>query len=90
MDKGNGFLRAGKIRLLGVLGICALVMFARQFYVYGQDKSDFPEGYDAVLAAPDSHKVIFENELVPRPSGHGAGGGQDDSDASPSLAEFLS
>jgi hypothetical protein len=29
-----------------------------------QDTSGFPEGYDAVLAAPASHKVIFENELV--------------------------
>ena len=29
-----------------------------------QDKSGFPEGYDAVEAAPGSHKVIFENRLV--------------------------
>ena len=43
---------------------CSLVLFARHFYVYGQDKSDFPDGYDAVQAAPESHKVIFENELV--------------------------
>ena len=32
--------------------------------VNGQDKSGFPDGYDAVQAAPDSHKVIFENALV--------------------------
>jgi hypothetical protein len=28
------------------------------------DPVDFPPGYDAVTAAPDSHRVIFENELV--------------------------
>lgn len=34
------------------------------FYVYAQDKSNFPDGYDAVQAAPNSHRVIFENEFV--------------------------
>jgi hypothetical protein len=28
------------------------------------DKFQFPEGYDAVQAAPDSHKIIFENSIV--------------------------
>jgi len=32
--------------------------------IYGEDKSGFPDGYDAVQAAPNSHKVIFENSLV--------------------------
>ena len=31
---------------------------------FAQDRPDFPDGYDAVQAAPDSHKVIFENRLV--------------------------
>ena len=31
---------------------------------YAQDRSDFPDGYDAVQAAPNSHKVIFENAFV--------------------------
>lgn len=31
---------------------------------FAQGKSGFPDGYDAVQAAPDSHKVIFENALV--------------------------
>jgi hypothetical protein len=30
----------------------------------GDESSGFPEGYDAVTAAPNSHRVIFENELV--------------------------
>lgn len=31
---------------------------------YGQEKFGFPDGYDAVQAAPNSHKIIFENALV--------------------------
>lgn len=34
------------------------------WYAYGQDKSQFPAGFDAVQAAPNSHKVIFENGFV--------------------------
>lgn len=34
------------------------------WYAYGQDKSQFPDGFDAVQAVPNSHKVVFENELV--------------------------
>jgi hypothetical protein len=29
-----------------------------------QNETDFPPGYDAVTAAPGSHRVIFENALV--------------------------
>jgi hypothetical protein len=42
----------------------SLVLFAWHFYAYGQEKSNFPEGFDAVQAAPDTHKVIFENAFV--------------------------
>ena len=31
---------------------------------HAQDKTGFPDGYDAVQTAPNSHKVIFENALV--------------------------
>ena len=27
-------------------------------------KAGFPDGYDAVQAAPNSHKVVFENSLI--------------------------
>lgn len=38
---------------------------ARQVLGLGKDDaSDFPEGFDAVTAAPNSHKVLFENALV--------------------------
>lgn len=44
----------------------ALVFLALgwHWYAYGQGKSQFPAGFDAVQAAPNSHKVIFENALV--------------------------
>jgi hypothetical protein len=45
-----------------VLGLAALC--AWQIHAWAGDASGFPDGYDAVQAAPDSHKVIFENALV--------------------------
>lgn len=51
-----------KFAVAAVVGCLALI--AGHFYLYGQDKSEFPEGYDAVQAAPNSHKVVFENALV--------------------------
>jgi hypothetical protein len=44
--------------------VLSMLLLGSYFYVYGQDKSGFPDGYDAVQAAPDSHKVVFENEFV--------------------------
>jgi len=41
--------------------LCAL--FAVHF-VLGQSKADFPDGFDAVQAAPKSHRVLFENAFV--------------------------
>jgi hypothetical protein len=29
-----------------------------------QDKTGFPQGFDAMEAAPQSHKVLFENAFV--------------------------
>jgi hypothetical protein len=58
-------------RLLGVkLATVSAVAFlaaicARQVLGHSKaDLADFPEGYDAVTAAPNSHRVIFENALV--------------------------
>jgi hypothetical protein len=44
------------------LGFAALG--AWQLDARASDSSAFPDGYDAVQAAPGSHKVIFENALV--------------------------
>jgi hypothetical protein len=42
-----------------------IAMCARQVLGLARDDAtDFPEGYDAVMAAPNSHKVLFENALV--------------------------
>jgi hypothetical protein len=51
--------KAPRLAVIVLLG--SLALFAGHFYLYGQDKSEFPDGYDAVQAAPNSHKVIFEN-----------------------------
>jgi hypothetical protein len=48
---------AGSVLFVAILG-------GRQVLGLTQDASNFPDGYDAVTAAPDSHKVIFENALV--------------------------
>lgn len=64
MNQLKGPLHAQKPRLIAPLIVSFLVLFAGYFYVYGQDKSGFPVGYDAVQAAPNSHKVIFENAFV--------------------------
>lgn len=44
--------------------LASLFLLAHHFYLYGQEKSGFPDGYDAVQAAPDTHKVIFQNAFV--------------------------
>lgn len=62
MNARNRFLRISVVAA-GVVTV-ALVMLAGRFYLYGQDKSGFPDGYDAVQAAPNSHRVIFENAFV--------------------------
>src|ERR1700691_4208027 len=56
------FLKSSAI-MAGAITI-AFVIFAGHFYLYAQDKSGFPDGFDAVQAAPNSHKVIFENEFI--------------------------
>jgi hypothetical protein len=56
------FLKPSAI-MAGVITI-VFVIFAGHFCLYAQDKSGFPDGYDAVQAAPNSHRVIFENALV--------------------------
>ena len=56
-------LQATRRSVLASLGtvLPALISFHR---TDAQDKSGFPEGYDAVQAAPGSHKVLFENAAV--------------------------
>ena len=64
MNRLKGILFVRKWRFIAVLIVSSVVLLAAHFYLYGQDKSNFPDGYDALQAAPDSHKVIFENAFV--------------------------
>jgi hypothetical protein len=57
-------LHLGKLRSVALCLPLCLAASAGYFYLYGQDKTGFPDGYDAVQAAPNSHKVVFENEFV--------------------------
>ncbi len=47
-----------------LLVLTALVLVAGRSHLWGQSKSDFPDGYDAVQVAPNSHRVLFENAFV--------------------------
>jgi hypothetical protein len=49
---------------IGTAAAFLVVIYAGRVLGFTQNAADFPEGYDAVTAAPDSHKVIFENALV--------------------------
>ena len=64
MNQPKRLLLARKQGLLALLIVSSLVLLAGYSHIYAQDKSGFPDGYDAVRAAPNSHKVIFENEFV--------------------------
>jgi hypothetical protein len=54
---------AAKIAI-GAAAALLIVVCGRQVLGASQNASDFPHGFDAVTAAPDNHKVIFENALV--------------------------
>jgi len=47
-----------------ILLLGAFALFAGRWYFFGQDKSDFPDGYDAGQVAPKSHRILFENAFV--------------------------
>lgn len=64
MNPAIGVLRDRKQKLIATLIACLVILAGGYSYFYGQDKSNFPTGYDAVQAAPETHKVIFENVLV--------------------------
>jgi hypothetical protein len=53
-------MRAARIAAISLTTVGAWYLLAAAT----TDEAQFPEGYDAVQAAPDSHKVIYENALV--------------------------
>ena len=62
MPMDSQFLDTRRRGLVACFALSPIALLAK--FAYGQDKSGFPDGYDAVEAAPNSHKVIFENALV--------------------------
>ena len=50
--------------LLGIAALSCFSLGALHLYLYGQDKSGFPDGFDAVQAAPASHEIVFENAFI--------------------------
>jgi len=56
--------RTRRLALIAVSLGLSLAFFGWRRQTYGQDKSQFPDGFDAVQAAPNSHKVVFENAFV--------------------------
>jgi hypothetical protein len=54
-------------RLLFLAGISSIPIFGLlrgSLWLNAQDKTGFPNGFDAVEAAPQGHKVLFENAIV--------------------------
>jgi hypothetical protein len=74
-------------RVLLATNALLLGLFILHFTVYGQDKSSFPDGFDAVQAAPKTHKVLFEKRARTRAGSFGFAQ-HDCAHASSPLAEF--
>ena len=64
MNELRRFLQFRKRRVLLATSSLLVGLFILHFTVYGHDKSGFPDGFDAVQAAPKSHRVVFENAFV--------------------------
>ena len=64
MNRTTNFLQSRKHIVAVLVLLSAAVFFAGRSYLFGQDKSDFPDGFDGVQAAPNSHRVLFENAFV--------------------------
>jgi hypothetical protein len=64
MNSPKRNFRLGRRFVIALVILSCVLLGARHFYLHAEDKSGFPAGFDAVQAAPKSHKVIFENALV--------------------------
>lgn len=65
MRRSARFLKVLTIASSSMVCTVCLTAFAAHHYLYGQSTdAAFPSGYDAVQAAPASHKVVFENAFV--------------------------
>jgi hypothetical protein len=60
---------AGAVRVLTIVSstllcVVSVGLFTAHHHLFGQSAAGFPDGYDAVAAAPASHKIVFENAFV--------------------------
>jgi hypothetical protein len=61
--KESRFMRTRPIPRLAA-GLCLVVVLLGRPSLCAEDNSTRPSSYDAVAAAPDNHRVVFENEKV--------------------------
>ena len=64
MNTNASSYRLGAKIAIAMVATFLIAICARQALGLTQNEADFPQGYDAVTAAPGSHRVIFENALV--------------------------
>jgi len=64
MDEKTKAPRLAAKATIIVAAVFLAAIGTRQALGIAQSEADFPQGYDAVTAAPGSHRVIFENALV--------------------------
>jgi hypothetical protein len=64
MNTNTSSYRSGTKIAIALVATVLIAIGARQALGLTQNAADFPQGYDAVKAAPDSHRVIFENAIV--------------------------
>ncbi len=61
-QKRSGLRRSLQVSL--AITLLSAMLLAVYLHASGEDKAGFPDGYDAVQAAPESHRVLFENAFV--------------------------
>lgn len=64
MTPRQNLSRGRKQGFAAALVACTATLFVWRSLLHGQDRSGFPDGFDAVQAAPQTHEVVFENDLV--------------------------
>lgn len=65
MNQTSRFSRAHRHLAGGIaVGLLLAASFILARHLVGQNQAGFPDGYDAVQAAPNSHRVLFENAFV--------------------------
>ncbi|MGO9437061.1 MAG: hypothetical protein ACLPH3_11730 [Terracidiphilus sp.] len=65
MNQASRFLNQRKrVVAAAVILLTFAALFAVHAHVAAQNQSGFPDGFDAVQAAPNSHRVLFENAFV--------------------------